>query len=55
MGYLPGQDRHGLILTAAGGGGPPLVRMLDGLRLAAMESFYAYSAAFKGGVFIGSE
>src|SRR5262249_43530670 len=53
VGYLLGQDGHGLLLTAMGGGGAPLVRTLDGLSLASMASFDAYNVAFIGGVFIG--
>jgi hypothetical protein len=53
VGYLLGQDGHGLLLTAMGTGGAPVVRTLDGLSLTSMASFDAYDVAFIGGVFIG--
>jgi streptogramin lyase len=55
VGYALDADGHGDILTAAGTGGGPHVEVLDGLTLAAMDSFYAYNPAFNGGVFIGGE
>jgi hypothetical protein len=45
-----GQDD---IITAAGPGGGPHVRGLSGVNRADLTGFYAYHAAFAGGVFIG--
>lgn len=40
------------IITAAGGGGGPHVRALDGQSLDELVSFMAYPASFDGGVFV---
>jgi hypothetical protein len=55
VGYVPDQEGPGLILTSAGGGGGPQVRVLDDLTLALTDSFYAYTRFFNGGVFIGGD
>jgi hypothetical protein len=55
VGYALDSNGHGDILTAAGSGGGPHVKVLDGLTLSAMDSFFAYNPAFNGGVFIGGE
>ncbi len=41
------------IVTAAGPGGGPHVRIFDGLTLAEIDSFFAFSTNFSGGVFVG--
>jgi serralysin len=41
------------IITGAGPGGGPHVRAFDGQTLAQLDSFFAYSAFFTGGVFVG--
>lgn len=41
------------ILLGAGPGGAPLVRILDGLSLAQLDSYFALDPAFTGGVFVG--
>jgi hypothetical protein len=40
------------ILTGVGPGGTPHVRVFDGLSAAALDSFFAFDAAFAGGVFV---
>jgi streptogramin lyase len=55
VGYALDQDGHGDILTAAGTGGGPHVRVLDGMSLSELDGFFAYTPAFDGGVFIGGE
>jgi hypothetical protein len=55
VGFALDQDGHGDILTAAGTGGGPHVRVLDGMTLAELDGFFAYSPVFNGGVFIGGE
>jgi hypothetical protein len=41
------------IITGAGPGGGPHVRVLHGQTLAELRSFFAYVPAFTGGVFVG--
>jgi hypothetical protein len=40
------------IITAAGAGGGPNVRVFDGVTGALIRDFYAYDASFSGGVFV---
>jgi hypothetical protein len=49
-------DSDGLadIIVAAGPGGGPHVRVLKGTNLAELDSFFAYSADFRGGVFVSA-
>jgi hypothetical protein len=42
------------IITGAGPGGGPHVRVLNGTDLTELESFYAFDPSFSGGVFVGS-
>ncbi|MFL5329767.1 MAG: beta strand repeat-containing protein [Gemmataceae bacterium] len=42
------------ILTAAGPGGGPHVKVFDGVSGAEVRSFFAYASDFSGGVFIGA-
>jgi hypothetical protein len=44
------RDGRADIATAAGGGGGPHVRVVDGLTLAELRSFYAFDESFAGGV-----
>jgi hypothetical protein len=46
-------DGRADILTAAGPGGGPHVRVFDGLSAAQLDSFFAYEANFPAGVFVG--
>jgi streptogramin lyase len=41
------------IVTGAGPGGGPHVQVFEGTSLAVLESFFAYSPTFTGGVFVG--
>jgi hypothetical protein len=41
------------IVTAAGPGGGPHVRVFDGVTLAELDSFFAFNSNFNGGVFVG--
>jgi hypothetical protein len=43
-------DGHADIVTGAGAGGGPHVKIFDGISLATMASFYAYAPTFHGGV-----
>lgn len=43
------------VVTGAGPGGGPHVRVLNGATLAELESFMAYSPLFIGGVFVGAQ
>jgi len=42
------------IITAAGPGGGPHVKVFSGIDLAVLASFFAYDAAFRGGVFVAA-
>lgn len=46
-------DTQADILTGPGSGGGPHVRILDGLTLAELDSFYAFEANFFNGIFVG--
>ena len=53
MGLVDGNGDGRLdIMTAAGPGGGPHVRVLDGTTLAPLQGFFAYHPAFVGGVFV---
>ena len=43
----------GEIITGAGPGGGPHLRVLDGLTLQELDGFYAYNPSFTGGLFVG--
>src|SRR5207245_1381194 len=45
---------HADIITGAGPGGGPHVKVFDGLTLAVEASFFAYDAGFGGGVFVAA-
>jgi uncharacterized repeat protein (TIGR01451 family) len=55
--FVAGADVNGDgkadIITGAGPGGGPHVRVFDGATGAELSSFQAYTAAFRGGVFVG--
>jgi hypothetical protein len=42
------------IITAAGPGGGPNVRVFDGMSLGALDGFFAYDPLFMGGVYVGA-
>jgi hypothetical protein len=42
------------IVTGAGPGGGPQVKILDGMNLSLIATYYAYDAAFPGGVFVAT-
>jgi streptogramin lyase len=43
------------IVTGAGPGGGPHVQVFEGTNLAVLDSFFAYSPTFTGGVFVGGQ
>jgi len=45
-------DERAEILAGAGPGAGPHVKRFDGLTLAELDSFHAYSAGFPGGAFV---
>lgn len=47
-------DGQADVIAAAGAGGGPHVRVFDGVSGALVREFYAYSAAFRGGVFVAA-
>lgn len=47
-------DGHADIITGSGPGGSPHVKVFDGVNLAEIRSFLAYSGTFTGGVFVAS-
>jgi trimeric autotransporter adhesin len=47
-------DGRADIVTGAGAGGGPHVRVLSGLDLSELASFFAYDPAFEGGVFVAA-
>jgi hypothetical protein len=48
------QDRFEDVITGAGPGGGPHVKVFDGFSGAVIGSFMAYATSFSGGVFVGS-
>ncbi len=42
------------IITGAGPGGPPVVRVFDGLTGQELFDFFAFDPSFRGGVFVGA-
>jgi hypothetical protein len=48
-------DGRADIITGAGPGGGPHVRVFDGVTGAVIREFFAYPAGFTGGVFVGSQ
>lgn len=47
-------DGTAQIVIGAGPGGGPHVRVLDGVTLAELDSFFAYSSGFLGGIFVAA-
>jgi hypothetical protein len=47
-------DGQADIITGAGQGGAPRVRVFDGVTAAEVATFLAYDPAFSGGVFVGA-
>lgn len=47
-------DGHADIITGSGPGGGPHVKVFDGVSLAEIRSFFAYSLSFTGGVFVAA-
>ena len=47
-------DKRADVITGAGAGGGPHVKVFDGVNGAELRSFYAYDAAFTGGVFVAA-
>jgi hypothetical protein len=41
------------LLTGAAAGGGPQTNLFDGVSMAGLESFFAFDAHFRGGVFVG--
>lgn len=47
-------DGHADLITGAGAGGVPHVKVFDGVTGAVLWSFFAYDAGFSGGVYVGA-
>jgi hypothetical protein len=47
-------DGHADIITGAGPGGAPHVRVFNGLNLALLTEFFAYGSSFTGGVYVAA-
>jgi uncharacterized protein (TIGR03118 family) len=47
-------DGHADIITGAGPGGGPHVKVFSGTNLALLKSFYAFDASFSGGVYVAA-
>ncbi|MFL5341736.1 MAG: FG-GAP-like repeat-containing protein [Gemmataceae bacterium] len=47
-------DSHTDIITGAGPGGGPHVKVFDGTNFAVIQSFFAYGSTFTGGVYVAS-
>jgi hypothetical protein len=45
-------DGRADVVTGIGPGGGPAVRVLDGVTLAELDSFYAFDTALAGGIFV---
>jgi hypothetical protein len=57
VGIVQDLNGDGLVdlVTGAGPSGGPHVEVFDGLTLAVLDSFFAYSGSFTGGVFVGGQ